>query len=1096
MELLRDKRLIIAGLVLCTIAILFWSGSRYPSLDEKAGMAGEVELGDPLGFEVWLEIPEDAGTVERIVKTALNWVSTNRNGMTFGLLFAAAFLTMLPLFKRRSFQGRFSNTLLGMAIGTPLGVCVNCAAPIAQGMHSGGTRTETTLAAMISSPTLNLVVLTMAFSLFPVYMFALKLGATLLFLLVAIPLLGWFASRWGLIAAAGTFNNPNDAHCQVDSLPPVATGWWSSVKWFVREYPIALWRVVRLTLPWMLAAGVLGAAAITLLPWNQLIETVSNLSGLEALLAVLGIALFGLFLPVPIAFDVFICSALLAAGMPVREVMVLLFTLGVFSVYSFTIVGRALSWRLAGLMALLLVVFGMGTGYLAGELRAIQATHAERDFRHLFQASDAPQGQLSQGSKGEPEDSIVSWMQAQDDIDVNVAPLPERLKGIAQARLVSELAPEAKGFYSVMPSTASLKIERQPLSSAGLAGSAESSSQRFEKVEGTQLGLHEAPFPTLAHQFTWPLSWGRGIAAGDVHGDGWEDLLVGSPSGVYLYANRAGRYFDLQEIELPTELHDQVFAIGMADWNNDGWLDLYFSVFNKGNYLYLNNQGQFIEAGLTRLPDNDSVHAQAAAFGDLDRDGQLELMLGNYSHGVPALFTESSRNHLVRQLGDGFTTEPLPGVPGETNTNLISDLNGDGYPDYFVGNDFDEPDSFYFGSPDGLKLLKRGNGLISRTGVFPMSLDTADIDNDLDLELYEAQATGGLFEDNRRLAQREPQEICGDIADTERRARCQADMALHADISVSSWLAAHDELLRCQDVEEAAVRADCHAIVYFRWITRAGMRRFADPALRANHAEHCQRIPDRWAHLRELCASLEAPWKSSLDLSQTFREQIKGMTQRNLLFVEENGRYKNMAKQMGLDVMGWSWSTKFADLDNDGWQDIYSVNGLFDSRRRESNEFFRNIEGKVFERQTKESGLEDYFTAGAYTYVDFDADGDLDIITLPFSAPPHVYRNQTQGANALMVELRDMLGNRFAIGSKVIVHYGPEGKLHQMRELKAGGGFQSMDPPLLHFGLADHTQVQRIEILWSTGGRDMLQGPFETGYRYRIQRSESQVAVQ
>ena len=52
----------------------------------------------------------------------------------------------------------------------PLGVCVNCAAPIAKGLYAGGARAETTLAAMIASPTLNIVVLTMLFGLFPFYM--------------------------------------------------------------------------------------------------------------------------------------------------------------------------------------------------------------------------------------------------------------------------------------------------------------------------------------------------------------------------------------------------------------------------------------------------------------------------------------------------------------------------------------------------------------------------------------------------------------------------------------------------------------------------------------------------------------------------------------------------------------------------------------------------------------------------------------------------------------------------------------------------------------------------------------------------------------
>jgi len=78
---------------------------------------------------------------------------------------------------------------MGMFIGTPLGVCVNCVAPIAKGMYEAGSKMETALAVMFSSPILNIVVLTMLFSIFPFYMALLKLGATFLLILLLVPLI-------------------------------------------------------------------------------------------------------------------------------------------------------------------------------------------------------------------------------------------------------------------------------------------------------------------------------------------------------------------------------------------------------------------------------------------------------------------------------------------------------------------------------------------------------------------------------------------------------------------------------------------------------------------------------------------------------------------------------------------------------------------------------------------------------------------------------------------------------------------------------------------------------------------------------------------
>jgi len=183
------RRVAYAFALLVTLAATFWMIARYPDLDDKALMGGAITLEDPLSFEAAIPITEDQSVVERIAFTTLNWLSTNRNGMLFGVLLGAVFLTLLGYINKRSFRGLFSNTLLGASVGMPLGVCVNCAAPIAKGLYAGGARAETTLAAMIASPTLNIVVLTMLFGLFPFYIALTKLVLSILFILLVIPLI-------------------------------------------------------------------------------------------------------------------------------------------------------------------------------------------------------------------------------------------------------------------------------------------------------------------------------------------------------------------------------------------------------------------------------------------------------------------------------------------------------------------------------------------------------------------------------------------------------------------------------------------------------------------------------------------------------------------------------------------------------------------------------------------------------------------------------------------------------------------------------------------------------------------------------------------
>lgn len=86
---------VLAALIVGVLAWQFWTGSRYPSLNEKAMMSGAIQLEDALSFEAHYAIRAEMSLGERIFWSTLNWVHTNRNGMTFGVLFGAAFLTAM-----------------------------------------------------------------------------------------------------------------------------------------------------------------------------------------------------------------------------------------------------------------------------------------------------------------------------------------------------------------------------------------------------------------------------------------------------------------------------------------------------------------------------------------------------------------------------------------------------------------------------------------------------------------------------------------------------------------------------------------------------------------------------------------------------------------------------------------------------------------------------------------------------------------------------------------------------------------------------------------------------------------------------------------
>ena len=358
MAMTINKRILFVSTIIVVTAVTFWSGSRYPSLDQKAIMGGSAALEDPLAFEASIQIQPNDGTIERVFYTTINWIETNLQGMAFGLMIGACLLTLISMVPACGHRNGFVNTMIGVAVGTPLGVCVNCSAPVAKGLHDGGARLETTLATMFSSPTLNIVVLTMLFSIFPLYLTVIKLSLTLIFILVLVPLL----SRWAFAEErAGTYD---DAVCAIT--PPAAAPADESIISAIRETLLLLVRnlgyVVIRTVPLMLLAGLLGAVVANVIPLSTLVNYETGF------LVVTLVALIGIFLPVPVAFDVVLVAVLVSAGAPVVYSMTLLFTLGIFSIYPFFIVWNSISPRVAIVITGVLVVMGITGGYIAEQI--------------------------------------------------------------------------------------------------------------------------------------------------------------------------------------------------------------------------------------------------------------------------------------------------------------------------------------------------------------------------------------------------------------------------------------------------------------------------------------------------------------------------------------------------------------------------------------------------------------------------------------------------------------------------------------------------------------------------------------------------------
>ncbi|MEM7280355.1 MAG: permease [Pseudomonadota bacterium] len=352
--LIRNKRLSLAIFALVSIAVVFWSLSRVPALSEKAQMGVRTNI-TSIAFDVIAPVTANDGLVVRIAKTTANWLFTNWKGMTFGLLFSAAALTLLGTVRRRSFERAWLNTLSRMFFGAPLGVCVNCATPIAQGLYSAGARLETALATLISSPTLNVIVLSMSFTLLP-WEIAFASVAGVFAILISLP---WIIRIFAKDAAIANSNRPNNM------LPPAPTPimeletWGDAAAAGAKDFLKNLFFVVRVALPLMLLAGALGAAVIEVTPLKGLTELSASIT------TILMVSLVAVFLPVPMAFNVIVVMVLLNAGMNPGLAAVLLFGLSVFSIYPAAVLARQISARLSlaltTCMVIVAAVLGIAT---------------------------------------------------------------------------------------------------------------------------------------------------------------------------------------------------------------------------------------------------------------------------------------------------------------------------------------------------------------------------------------------------------------------------------------------------------------------------------------------------------------------------------------------------------------------------------------------------------------------------------------------------------------------------------------------------------------------------------------------------------------
>jgi hypothetical protein len=250
---------------------------------------------------------------------------------------------------------------------------------------------------------------------------------------------------------------------------------------------------------------------------------------------------------------------------------------------------------------------------------------------------------------------------------------------------------------------------------------------------------HRLPFATgtRLREIGTYISNGAGVAANDLDADGDLDLVFASIDGANTILWNEGRRGDTLEFT-PEELDDRFSrAVAVVDADGDGLLDITFTHRGLDSLSYWRNTGdaaqRFVRAD---LPGVDGF-AYAMAWGDLDLDGDLDLVTGSYAaelkqHGIanPAEDPRAGVALYTRQ-GEGFTRQQLD-PHAETLSIGVLDLDGDARPEIWVANDFAARDAVW----------QRHEGAWVQTEPFAatshstMSTEWGDLGNDGRLALF------------------------------------------------------------------------------------------------------------------------------------------------------------------------------------------------------------------------------------------------------------------------------------------------------------------------------------------------------------------------
>jgi hypothetical protein len=496
-----------------------------------------------------------------------------------------------------------------------------------------------------------------------------------------------------------------------------------------------------------------------------------------------------------------------------------------------------------------------------------------------------------------------------------------------------------------------------------------------------------------------------------------------------------------------------------------------------------------------RIMEGYTALGAAVAVDDFDGDGFEDLFVTDSS--------ETGRNFLYRNRGD-FTFEEMAEQAGLPSGNdaanasadaLWFDYNGDGRPDLFVVR-FGQ--NQLFENVDGKRFREVTKQAGLERYLNSITAIAFDYDGDRDLDLF----VGGYFQPVSLFDPQTPRFFPESFETANNGGGLVlfrndgngtfTDVTAAAGLTQSGWSLdlGHGDVDQDGD-DDLYVAADFGTD---RFYLNNGNGTFKDVTEQAIGIDTKKGMNVDWGDFDN---------DGFLDIYVT-NITDEYMKEGNFLWRNNgDGTFSDVARETGTHNTGWGWAGKFFDYDNDGWLDLYVVNGwvsagpdnyvldifelivqpdvdLADARvwppmgdktlsGYQHNSLFHNEGGTLFKNEAARHGLDLLQDGRGVAVADFDHDGRLDLFISNANEKPVLARNESPQTNHwLQLELRGTASNPSAVGARVWVTAGGKRRLSFVN---GGNGFASQSSRRLHFGLGAAQTADQIEVLWPSGGR-------------------------